>query len=106
MTESQVAILLQNQDELMNMMSIETVLSILTEKKVLPTRVLDSFLANAHPLKMVIDYLMCHTPRGFKWLVRALRKTSQHGIANLLEMNSGKDMKVYLVGTRHTYHIA
>ena len=92
MTESQVAILLRNQDELMNMMNIETVLSILTEKKVLPTRVLDSFLVNAHPLKMVIDYLMCHTPRGFKWLVRALRKTSQHETANRLEMNSGKDM--------------
>ena len=100
MTESQAALLLQNQDELMSMMNIETVLSILKEKKVLPTRVLDSF-----PLKMVIDYLMCHTPGRFKWLVRALRKTSQDLTADLLEMNSGKDMKVYLVGIKYTYHI-
>ena len=140
MTESQVAILLQNQGELMNKMNIETVLSFLKEKKVLPTGVLDSFqridikhvpcqrvidslyeistrvrgdvmtttfiteIVNVHRVKMVIDCLMCHTPRGFKWLVRALRKTSQDLTADLLEMNSGKDMRVYLIGFRHTSH--
>ena len=141
MTESQVAILFQNQGELMNTKNTETVLSVLIKKNVLPARVLDSFqrinikhvpcqritdsldeidtrvkhdlmqttfiteTANAHLIKMVIDYLMCHTPPGFKWLVRALRKTSQDNTADLLEMNSGKDMYVYLVGIRHIYHV-
>ena len=128
MTESQVAILVQNQGELTKVKNIETVLSVLTEKKVLPSRVLESCqrtnikhvpcqrildgldeiytsmqedlmtttfitnIVNAHRVKMVIYYLMCHTARGFKWLVRALRKASQDKAANLLEMNSGKDL--------------
>ena len=142
MTESQVAILVQNQGELTNTMDIEPVLSVLEKKKVLPARVLVSFqrfnikhvpcqrvidslyeidrkmkqdqmtttfiteIANVHRVKMIIDYLMCHSAQGFKWFVRALRETNQGKTADLLEMNSGKHLQVYLVGVRYIYRVA